>query len=290
MELEGKTAIVTGAGGGIGRALALEFARAGARVVCSGRTESKVRETRRLIESEGLSGFSIRVDVTDWSQVQGMIDQVLQKFRSIDLLFNNAGSFRWVGPVWEAEPDVWWYDVTVNLRGSMLCCRAVLPHMIKKNQGVIINMDGGGGSNGPNLGGSAYGCSKAALLRFTEGLARELEMEGSSVLVFCMMPGFVHTQMTEYLIASPEREKWQRHVRKLMGSEVELPPEACAKATINLLKIASPELNGRIFYVDTDFKRVAHEKERIKNENLYVMHLLTLDGVLGPWPRIPDGD
>ncbi|MGQ9571434.1 MAG: SDR family NAD(P)-dependent oxidoreductase [Thermodesulfovibrionales bacterium] len=290
MELEGKTAIVTGAGGGIGRALALEFARAGARVVCAGRTESKVRETQRLIESEELSGFSIRVDVTDWSQVQGMVEQVIQKFSSIDLLFNNAGSFRWVGPVWEADPDVWWHDVTVNLLGSMICCRAVLPHMIKKNQGVIINMDGGGGSNGPNPGGSAYGCSKVALLRFTEGLARELEMEGSSVLVFCMMPGFVHTQMTEYLIASPEREKWQRHVRKLVGSEVELPPEACAKATINLLKIASPELNGRIFYVDTDFKRVAHEKERIKNENLYVMHLLTLDGVLGPWPKVPDGD
>jgi NAD(P)-dependent dehydrogenase (short-subunit alcohol dehydrogenase family) len=288
MELEGKIAIVTGAGGGIGRALAIEFARAGARVVCAGRTESKVQETRKLIESEGLSGFAIRVDVTDWSQVQGMVEQVLERFGRIDLLFNNAGSFQWVGPVWEADPDVWWHDVTVNLRGSMLCCRAVLPHMMKRDQGVIINMDGGGGSNGPNPGGSAYGCSKAALLRFTEGLARELEMEGSSVLVFCMMPGFVHTQMTEYLIASPEREKWQGHVRKLMGSDVELPPEACAKATIDLLKIASPELNGRIFYVDTDFKRVAMEKERIKRENLYVMHLMTLDGVLGPWPRIPD--
>ncbi len=290
MELEGRTAIVTGAGGGIGRALAVEFACAGARVVCAGRTESKVQETLHHINAEGGKGLALRVDVTDWAQVQQMVNHVLERFGGIDLLFNNAGSFRWVGPVWEADPEVWWYDVTVNLLGSMLCCRAVLPHMMERNCGIIINMDGGGGSNGPNPGGSAYGCSKAALLRFTESLAREFELAGSSVLVFCMMPGFVRTTMTEYLIAKPERERWQRHVRGLIGSEVELPPEACAKATIRLLEIASSELNGRIFYVDTDFRRVAEEKERIESENLYVMHLLTLDGLLGPWPQISKGN
>ncbi len=289
MNLEGRAAIVTGAGGGIGRALALEFAGAGANVVCVGRTESKVQETLHLLESEGGRGIALRVDVTDWIQVKQMVGKVLERFGGIDLLFNNAGSFQWVGPVWEADPGVWWHDVTVNLLGSMLCCRAVLPHMIERNFGTIINMDGGGGSNGPNLGGSAYGCSKAALLRFSEGLARELESVGSSVLVFCMMPGFVRTVMTEYLIAKPEREKWQKHVRELMGSEAELPPEACARATMKLLSIACPELNGRIFYVDTDFGRVAEEKARIQRENLYVMHLVTLDGLLGPWPRISKG-
>jgi NAD(P)-dependent dehydrogenase (short-subunit alcohol dehydrogenase family) len=287
MDLRGKTTVVTGAGSGVGRALALEFARAGMKVACCGRRENKLEETVRTILREGGEGFAITADVTEWPQVMSMVERVLSRYGTIDVLFNNAGSFRFVGPVWSADPQAWWSDVKVNLLGSMMTCRAVLPGMMERDSGVIVNMDGGGGSNGPNVGGSAYGCSKAALLRFTEGLAKELEQEGSSVLAFCMMPGFVHTEMTEYLIATPEREKWQGHVRKLMGSDTELPPEACANATMKLLAIASPELNGRIFYVDFDFARIGKNKKRIKDENLYVMHLMTLDGKLGPWPLIP---
>ncbi len=213
-----------------------------------------------------------------------MVHFTLNTFGSIDVLFNNAGSFQYVGPVWEADPEVWWKDVTINLYGSMLCCRAVLPHMMERDAGIIINMDGGGGSNGPNPGGTGYGCSKAALLRLSESLAQELEAVESSVLVFSIMPGFVHTNMTEYLISTPEKEKWQPHVREMMGSDAEVPPDACAQAAMKLLRIASPELNGRIFYVDTDYERIGENKARIKKENLYVMHLLTLDGKLGPWP------
>ncbi|ODS38020.1 MAG: hypothetical protein A7315_03380 [Candidatus Altiarchaeales archaeon WOR_SM1_79] len=286
MELKGKTAIVTGAGGSIGQSLAIEFAKAGAKVVCCGRTESKLKKTLKLIEQKGGTGIAIPTDVTEWNQIHRMVDLTLEKISQIDLLFNNAGSFKYVGPIWSADPEVWWHDVRVNLLGSMMCCRAVLPHMIERNAGIIINMDGGGGSNGPNVGGSAYGCSKAAILRFSEGLAKELKIVGSSVLVFCMMPGFVRSNMTEYLIGTPGREKWQPHVRTLIGSEAELPPDACAKATMKLLSIASPELNGRIFYVDMDYEKIERNKKRIQQENLYVMHLLTLDGKLGPWPLV----
>jgi len=90
--------------------------------------------------------------------------------------------------------------------------------------------------------------------------------------------------MTEYLVETPEREKWQKHVRPLMGSDVELPPDDCAKATMKLLSIASGALNGRIFYVDTDYKQIEREKVRIQKENLYVLHLVTLRGLLGSWP------
>ncbi len=286
MDLKDKTAIVTGAGSGIGRGLAVEFARAGANVVCCGRTEKRLQETLGMIEEQSGTGLVVKADISDWAQVQKMVYKTLETFGRIDLLFNNAGSFNWVGPVWEVDHETWWHDVTINLYGSMLCCRAVLPHMMVRDRGVIINMDGGGGSNGPNPGGTGYGCSKAALLRFSESLAKELEAEGSSVLVFCMMPGFVRTSMTESLIATPEREKWQPHVRALMGSTAELPSDACAKATIQLLRIASAELNGRIFYVDTDYERIEKNKSKIRDENLYVMHLITLDGKLGPWPEI----
>jgi NAD(P)-dependent dehydrogenase (short-subunit alcohol dehydrogenase family) len=284
MELRGKTAIVTGAGTGVGQQLAIEFARAGANVVCCGRRAARLQETVRLIEQEGGRGSSLPLDVTKWDQVRRMAETTLEAFGRIDLLFNNAGSFRWVGPVWEADPEVWWGDVETNLLGSMLCCRAVLPHMIEAGSGVIINMDGGGGSLGPNVGGSAYGCSKAALLRFTEGLAIELEREGHRVLAFCMMPGFVQTEMTDYLTETAERKRWQAHVEGLRGSPSDFPPDACAKATMKLLEIASPELNGRIFYVDTDFRRINENKRRIRQEDLYVLHRVTLRGIQRQWP------
>ena len=285
MELAGKTAVVTGAGTSVGRALALEFARAGANAVCCGRRKEKLQETVRLIEENGGSALAVPTDVSDWSEVRSMVDAVLQRFSRIDLLFNNAGSFRFVGPLWEADPEEWWADVRTNLLGSMQCCRAVLPHMIERNSGILINMDGGGGSLGPNIGGSAYGCSKAAICRFTEGLARELEREGHGILAFCMMPGFVRSEMTDSLTATPERLKWQRHVIGMRGSPAEFPADACAKATMELLRIAGPELNGRIFYVDTDFQRIGKNKSVIQQEDLYVLHLMTLDGVLGAWPK-----
>jgi NAD(P)-dependent dehydrogenase (short-subunit alcohol dehydrogenase family) len=275
MDLQGKTAIVTGSGSGVGRELARTFARAGANVVCCGRRASRLRETLAMIEAGGGTGLAVPTDVTDWAQVQSLVQAALQRFGQIDLLFNNAGSFRHVGPVWAADPEVWWSDVSINLRGSMLCCRAVLPHMMARDTGVLINMDGGGGAGGPNIGGSAYGCSKAAIVRFSEGLARELEQVGSAVLVFCMNPGFVHTEMTESLIDTPEKRAWQVHVPRLMGSADEKPPDACARATMRLLHIAGRELSGRVFDVDTDFDEVERRKAEIQAGNLYVMRRRT---------------
>jgi NAD(P)-dependent dehydrogenase (short-subunit alcohol dehydrogenase family) len=204
-----------------------------------------------------------------------MIQRTLNQYGAIDLLFNNAGSFQFVGPVWEADPEVWWRDVSINLQGTMLCSRAVLPHMIERDAGVILTMDGGGGASGANVGGSAYGCSKAAIVRFTEGLARELEYIKSSVLVFCINPGFVRTPMTEYLMTTPEKRVWQAHVPKLMGSAREVPPDACAKATLHLLRVACPELNGRTFTVDTDFEDIERNRQVIQQQNLYVMERKT---------------
>lgn len=271
MDLDEKTAIVTGAGSGVGRELARTFAREGANVVCCGRTASRLDESVTLIEAEGGTAFAIPTDVTDWDQVRRLAACALDRFGQIDLLFNNAGSFGFVGPLWEADPRVWWEDVTVNLYGTMLCCRAVLPHMIERDTGILINMDGGGGAGGPNVGGSAYGCSKAAIVRFSEGLARELEQSGSSVLVFCMNPGFVRTAMTENLISTPQKQAWQPHVSRLMGSDQEMPPDACARATLRLLRIAGPALSGCVFDVHTDFEDVARRRAVIREQNLYVM-------------------
>jgi NAD(P)-dependent dehydrogenase (short-subunit alcohol dehydrogenase family) len=136
MELHGRTTIVTGANSGIGRELAIKFGMAGANVVCCGRTEAMLHETVERIAHRGGTGLVVRTDVSRWTQVQKMVHLTLNTFGSIDVLFNNAGSFQYVGPVWEADPEVWWQDVTINLYGSMLCCRAVLPHMMERNAGI----------------------------------------------------------------------------------------------------------------------------------------------------------
>jgi len=276
VELAGTTAVVTGAGSGVGRQLAIHFAAAGARVVCCGRRQDRLEETARLIDGAGGTAVAIATDVSQPAEVQAMVAEAERRFGGIDLLFNNAGSFRFVGPVWEADPELWWKDVETNLRGTMLCCRAVLPGMIRRGSGVLLAIDGGGGAGGPNVGGSAYGCSKAAVVRFMEGLARELEREGHPILCFSMNPGFVRSEMTESLVDTPQKRAWQTHVPLLFGSASEVPPDACATAVLKLLQIASPELSGRVFSVDTDFDEIRASRRRIQEEDRLVMRRVPL--------------
>jgi NAD(P)-dependent dehydrogenase (short-subunit alcohol dehydrogenase family) len=113
-------------------------------------------------------------------------------------------------------------------------------------------------------------------VRFTEGLAAELARVGSSVLAFGMNPGFVRSAMTEYLIETPEHVKWMPQVHDALGSDLEVPADACAKATMKLLAIAGPELSGRTFSPHVDFDRIAQNKERVEAEDLYVLRWVTL--------------
>jgi len=250
--MKGKTTIVTGAGSGVGRALALEFARQGARVVCAARRAPRIQETVAAIEAAGGAALAVQTDVTDTVQVQRMVHQSLDVFGQIDVLFNNAGSFGALGAVWEVDPDSWWHDVTVNLRGTMLCCHAVLPHMLERGSGILINMSGGN----QIPGGTGYSCSKVGVVRFTELLARELKQQGSPVMAFIMGPGFVRTEMTEIQIDTPEGRKWLPSSKEAVEQGRDRPPEDCARAAVELIRVACPELSGGSFGPDTDFDKV----------------------------------
>jgi len=253
MDIEGKVVIVTGAGSGVGRALALEFGKNGARVVAVARRINRIRETASLIEDEGGTALPVKADITDISQVKDMVACSLDAFKQIDVLFNNAGSFRALGAVWEVDPDLWWNDVTVNLRGTMLCCHVVLPHMLSRDTGIIINMRGG--SKIP--GGTGYSCSKVGVVRFTELLAKELKLQGSSVFAFLMGPGFVLTEMTRMQIETPEGRKWLPSSKKAVEEGQARPPEDCARAAVRLVQVARRELSGGNFGPDTDFDSLA---------------------------------
>lgn len=270
-ELTGKTAIVTGAGSGVGRELAVAFARVGADTVCVGRREEALRNTCEQIAEAGGSGVPVVADVTEQPQVEEMVARVLEHFGRIDLLFNNAGRFRSVAAVWESDAYEWWEDVRTNLLSTYLCTRAVLPGLIAQDLGIVINMTGGGGADGTNLGGSAYGASKAAIVRFTESLAHELQARESQVLTFCMDPGFVVTPMTRHLADASGEDGWQAFVSDWIEDGIGKPADACAHATLNLLRICTPQLSGRSFDVDTDFEQVARNLDRVESEGLFVM-------------------
>lgn len=194
MKLDGLVAVITGAGRGIGQAIALAYAKEGARLALVARNTVELESTAGQARDLGVPACVIPTDVTDQLQVDQMVEQVIDQYSVIDILVNNAGVPGPVGALQENNPAYWIQTIQVNLIGTYLCCRAVLPAMVDRNQGTIINLSGGGGlSASPHM--SAYCSSKAAVVRLTEGLAMELAQ--TNVHVNALGPGTIHTRMLE---------------------------------------------------------------------------------------------
>jgi 3-oxoacyl-[acyl-carrier protein] reductase len=187
-ELAGKVALVTGGGRGIGRRIALELTRAGARVAVAARTREQAEAT--AAETDGLA---IEADVSNRAHVERMVARAEQELGPLDLLVNNAGIAIWEGSAWELEPEEWWHVFEVNVLGVYLCCRAVIPGMIARGGGRIVNV-ASGAAYLPGSTSTAYSASKAAVHRFSETLAGQLEPHG--IPVFSISPGLVRTDMT----------------------------------------------------------------------------------------------
>jgi NAD(P)-dependent dehydrogenase (short-subunit alcohol dehydrogenase family) len=272
MELRGKTAIITGSSAGIGRATAVEFARQGANVVCCARRENKLRETVDMIEKSGGRAAAVVADITEKDQVDNVVATALERFGQIDVLYNNAAAFAAIGALWEVDIDVWWRDITINVLGPALFCRAVLPHMMERNSGLIINMDGGG-SSAPFPGATGYGSSKAALMRLTDTLARELEHDGYDIYVVGMGPGSVYTEIWEPQLNTPAGKKWIGELRAIVDEKRYMPPERCATASVELIRIMCPEINGCLFGVNTDFAQIARQAKEIRAQDAYQIRM-----------------
>ncbi|SVC31293.1 uncharacterized protein METZ01_LOCUS284147, partial [marine metagenome] len=191
-ELDGKTALITGAGRGIGKAIALAYAREGAKLSLGARSVSELEETADECRKLDAEVLITPTDVTDVSQVEGLIAATVERYSTIDILVNNAGIAGPVGVLQDNDLDAWINTVQINLIGVYLCCRAVVPVMKRQNAGRIVNLSGAGVANAwANM--SAYCSSKAAVVRLTEVLA--LELADTKITVNALGPGSVHTRM-----------------------------------------------------------------------------------------------
>jgi NAD(P)-dependent dehydrogenase (short-subunit alcohol dehydrogenase family) len=192
LRLEGKVAVVTGAGRGIGRAIAIAFAREGARVAAVARSLEEVQATAELVRMAGGEAFPLRCDVSREEDVRAMAGDVVNQYGQIDILVNNAAINLPTIETADMNPDDWRRVIDVNLTGPFLCSRAVLPHMVSRHAGKIINISSIGGRRGAR-GRGPYRAAKAGLINFTETLAAETRRSG--INVNCICPGGVDTEM-----------------------------------------------------------------------------------------------
>jgi NAD(P)-dependent dehydrogenase (short-subunit alcohol dehydrogenase family) len=250
-QLHNRIALITGAGRGIGRAIALAYAQEGATLALAGRTHRDLEQTAQHAQALGASTGIVPVDVSDPTQVEAMVHQTLEQFATIDILVNNAGMTGPVGPLQKTDRAAWIQTIQVNLIGTYLCCHAVLPVMQRQNRGKIINLSGAGASNAwRHL--SAYGASKVAVVRLTETLA--LELEGSNIQVNVLGPGSIHTQMWEDLRdkahAAGDAPLYALGQRVTSGGGASL--ERATALAVFLASEASGALSGRLISAVTD--------------------------------------
>ena len=248
-ELEGQVALVTGGSRGVGEGIARELAAAGARVSVSGRTRDQVDAVAREI-----GGYAVVGDVADRAAVEAMVDQVEAELGPIDLLVANAGRNVREQRAWEVDPADWWNVFEVNVLGVYLCCRAVIPRMLERGGGRIV-ITGSGASYLPHSGSTAYSSSKAAVWRFGNVLAEQLE---GRIPVFVISPGLVKTEMTK---SAPDNAPWT-------------PPELAPRLVRALASGRADALSGRYIHAEhDDIDDLIRRADEIRDRDLNAIRL-----------------
>ena len=270
----GQVALVTGGGRGLGRAYALALAQAGMAVAVTARTESEIQATVQEIEQGGGRALAIPADVTDASAVAQMVAEVERQLGPVDLLVNNAGVARALALIVEIGEDEWWREMEVNLRGPFLCARAVLPTMIARRRGRIINVASRGGLIVFERA-SAYCVSKAALIRLSQFLAAETKEQG--IAVFAIHPGTVRTPMNEYMrtaeIVRQRAPLIQQNRQKIYDEGTDDPIEQSVDLVLLLASGKADALSGRFLSIDDDVNELVRRIEEIQRADLYTLQL-----------------
>ena len=269
MRLQDQVAIITGAGRGIGREISLAYAREGAKLALAARSLGELQETEALVRELGAETLIITTDVSEPSQVKDMVKATLERYDAVDILVNNAGVMGPIGPLHESEIADWVLPIQVNLIGVYLCCRAVLPTMLKQDRGSILSLSGGGVGTFGTAHMSAYQSSKSAVVTLTETLA--MELADTNVRVNVMSPGGVHTRMMEEIQESTLAvgNTWWYERSKAVNEGGGTPIERVGELAVFLASDESAGLSGRFLAARDDFWNLPSRIPEIMSSDAY---------------------
>lgn len=248
------TVLVTGAGRGIGKRLAIGFAAAGARVGLMARSKAELDLAALEIEHAAGTALRLRADVSDFEQLNAAVERMRSHFGPVDILICAAAVQGPIGPFIETPQRAWMEALQTNVLGVANACRAVLPQMLERRQGKIIALSGGGSGN-PRPNFSSYATSKTAVVRFVETLAEEVR--DHNVQINCMGPGGTYTSMTDEILRAGERAGWREaedalQVRRTGG----IPPEKQVQLAMFLASEQSNHISGKLLHVNDDWKKL----------------------------------
>lgn len=275
MKLKNQVVIVTGAGRGIGKAIAQRCAAEGAKVALVARTESTLQEVADEIHDAGGIALVLPADVSDQVAVVAMVERAEQTLGPIDLLVNNAYRMDDIGPTWAVDAADWCTTIAVDLQGVFFGCYAVLPGMVNRRRGRVINLVGGG-MDCPFPFASSYAVSKAGVMRLTECLAAELV--GTDVIAIALDPGLVLTPGMEAFLEREVAERWMPLTQQMFDDDVDVPPSLAAEFVVEIGTGRFDELAGRALFTADDLSTLEENSERIVAEDLYTLRMKRLDG------------
>jgi NAD(P)-dependent dehydrogenase (short-subunit alcohol dehydrogenase family) len=242
--LEGKTSAVTGAAGGIGRAIALRFVQAGAKVVVSDRKLEDVQAVADEIGAAGGEALALQAHVGKWDDMVALVRQTVETFGRVDVLVNNAGTNPYFGPLLGADESQVEKTLDVNLKGVFRGCKAVAPQMEKQGGGKIINIASVAGLR-PGTGMGIYSISKAAVIMLTQVLA--VELGPANIQVNAIAPGVIKTRFSQVVWQTPEVA--EPALRTLPAGRFG-EPEEVATLALYLASAASDFVTGAVFVMD----------------------------------------
>jgi NAD(P)-dependent dehydrogenase (short-subunit alcohol dehydrogenase family) len=272
--------LVTGASRGIGRAIAVRFAGGGALVALLARSAAGLKETLAAVRDAGGEAGTFTADVSDERAVAQAQREIEVSLGPVDVLVNNAGVSGPMGEMWEVDPAEWWRTVEVNLRGTFLCTRAILPAMVERRRGRILNVVSNAGAHRwPYF--TAYAVSKAAAIKLTESLAVETRPHGVAVLA--AHPGIVRGGLTDAALAEGPRppegslaERVLSWFEREMAEGRTVSMDEAAAFVVELASGRADELSGRYIAIDDDLEALIRQAHEVKRDNLHALKVQRL--------------
>lgn len=258
-ESEPRNVLITGAGRGIGKRLAIGFARAGLRVGLLARSRAEIDLADMEIEHAGGKSLRLLADLRNFKEVTLAVERMRQHYGSVDSAICASGAFGGIGPVAESDPKSWADAIHTSLLGAYHLCRAVIPHMLDRRVGKIVLLVGPGAETArPRF--SAYASANAALVRFAETLAEEVRE--ANIQVNCMNPGFTYTSLTdEILVAGDKAGARELALAHEIRSNGGTAPEKQIALAQFLISSRSNHLSGKLIGVQDDWRRLEQSND-----------------------------